>query len=73
MVLQTLLPGGTLTVVKNDTGVFIQPTGGALATVVTPDIAADNGVVHIIDTVLLPGVAAAGAPVSEVAAVPSTE
>ena len=71
-VLQTLLPGGQLTVIKNTTGVFIQPTGGPAAQVVTPDVVADNGIVHIVDTVLIPGVSA-GAPVVEVAlALPPT-
>ena len=37
--------------------VTIDATSGVMinnATVVTPDVAADNGVIHIIDTVLLP-------------------
>ena len=70
-VLPTLL-GSTLTVTKNSTGVFITPTGGPTAKVITADIKASNGVVHIIDTVLLP---AAAGPAAETMAemAPSSE
>jgi uncharacterized surface protein with fasciclin (FAS1) repeats len=52
-----------LTVIKNATGVFITPTGGATAQIITANITADNGVIHIIDTVLIP--AAATPPIAE--------
>lgn len=59
-VLQTLLPGGTITVQKAADGtVTLIPTGGPPATVTMADIAADNGIVHIVDGVLLPGVSPA--------------
>jgi len=61
--LTTLLPSGMLRVMKNATGVTIYPSGGPPAMVKTADIVADNGIVHIIDTVLLPG--AAEAPTME--------
>jgi transforming growth factor-beta-induced protein len=56
-VIQTLLPAGELTVIKNATGVFLQPSGGPIAQVTTADVEADNGIVHIIDGVLLPATA----------------
>lgn len=67
-VLPTLLPGGELTVVVKDSGVFIQPSGGPAAKVITPDIVADNGVVHIVDTLLLPVAIATAEPAAEPAA-----
>lgn len=45
----TTVQGGTLTVEITEAGVFV---GGAQ--VVQPDVDASNGVVHVIDTVLLP-------------------
>lgn len=41
--------GGTLKLVRTDRGLEVD---GAL--VVTPDVAASNGVIHVIDTVMLP-------------------
>lgn len=57
--LMTLLPGGTLTVMMMGKNVTIVPTGGPPATVVKADIMASNGVIHIINGVLLPGAAPA--------------
>ena len=67
--LPTLLsyPGGTLSVDTFDgEGLFIIPTDADAdaALVITADIIADNGVIHIVDTVLLPDLA--GAPASEI-------
>lgn len=41
--------GGELNIVMDETGTHVDN-----ATVVTPDVAASNGVVHVIDTVLMP-------------------
>jgi uncharacterized surface protein with fasciclin (FAS1) repeats len=46
--------GGTLTVDITDEGVFFVDANGGRAQVTTPDVEASNGVVHIIDAVLLP-------------------
>ena len=48
--LPTLLEGGTLLVQVVDGSVVINES----ATVVTPDVVASNGVIHVIDAVLLP-------------------
>ena len=48
----TLNPDAMLTVTKSMNGVTVAASNAAM--VVTPDIAADNGVIHVIDTVLLP-------------------
>lgn len=48
----TLNPDAMLTVTKSMDGVTVAASNEAM--VVTPDIAADNGVIHVIDTVLLP-------------------
>ena len=46
--------GETLTVSKQGDTVMIKDSKGGSATVTTPDIKATNGVVHSIDTVLMP-------------------
>lgn len=46
--------GGTLTVEITDAGVFFVDAGGNKAQVQVADVVASNGVVHIIDAVLLP-------------------
>jgi transforming growth factor-beta-induced protein len=48
------LNGGTLTVEVSDAGVFFVDANGGRAQVTTADVVASNGVVHIIDAVLLP-------------------
>jgi uncharacterized surface protein with fasciclin (FAS1) repeats len=45
----TLLPGTTVTITVVDGAVKVND-----ATVVTPDVAATNGVIHVVDGVLLP-------------------
>lgn len=49
-----LLTSQRLCITKGD-GVTIADGTGAVATVVVADIIADNGVIHVIDKVLLPG------------------
>jgi uncharacterized surface protein with fasciclin (FAS1) repeats len=49
-----LLASQRLCITKGD-GVTIADGTGAVATVVVADIVADNGVIHVIDKVLLPG------------------
>lgn len=46
--------GETLTVSKQGGSVMIKDAKGGSATVTTPDIQATNGIVHSIDTVLMP-------------------
>ena len=50
----TTVNGETLTVELTDNGVFFVDVTGARAQVTQADVAASNGVVHIIDRVLLP-------------------
>ncbi|NDJ62101.1 MAG: ABC transporter substrate-binding protein, partial [Chloroflexi bacterium] len=49
MTLETALEGGELTISITDDGVFVNDIA-----VVTPDVEASNGVIHVIDGVLLP-------------------
>ena len=46
--------GADVTVTVADGGVTIEDGQGDVARVVTADIPASNGVIHVIDTVLLP-------------------
>merc|ERR1719273_2169885 len=56
--LETLDPdGGKIKVTVNDDGVSLN---GGQAKVVNADIQASNGVIHVIDRVMIPGEAAAG-------------
>jgi transforming growth factor-beta-induced protein len=50
----TMLNGEVLTVAASDTGVTVTTTAGQTATVTTADVEGSNGVVHIIDGVLVP-------------------
>jgi uncharacterized surface protein with fasciclin (FAS1) repeats len=45
----------SLCVSKGATGVSLSDGSGAMANVIIADIQADNGVIHVIDKVLLPG------------------
>ena len=49
----TTLNGDTIVVTKNDSGVTITDKTGNVSTVTTADVEATNGVVHIVDKVLL--------------------
>lgn len=46
--------GGTLTATVVDGNVVLTDTAGGTATVTATDVAASNGVIHVIDTVLMP-------------------
>lgn len=50
-----LLASQRLCITKSGGGVTIADGTGAVATVIVADIMADNGVIHVIDKVLLPG------------------
>jgi len=51
-----VLASERLCITKNADGVMIADGTGQMANVVIADIVADNGVIHVIDKVLLPGV-----------------
>ncbi|MWV29163.1 fasciclin domain-containing protein [Aurantiacibacter rhizosphaerae] len=46
--------GGTLTAMMQDGNVVLQDAQGNTATVASTDVDASNGVIHVIDTVLMP-------------------
>ncbi|MBX2845319.1 MAG: fasciclin domain-containing protein [Saprospiraceae bacterium] len=50
----TTLNGGTLTAMMQDGGVVLKDANGNISKVVTVDIKGTNGVIHVIDTVVLP-------------------
>ncbi|WP_271078593.1 fasciclin domain-containing protein [Aurantiacibacter sp. MUD61] len=50
----TTVGGGTLTATVVDGNVVLTDATGGIATVTDTDIAASNGVIHVIDTVLMP-------------------
>lgn len=47
--------GATLCVTASEDGVMLMDGAGGEATVVSADIEADNGVIHVIDAVVMPG------------------
>lgn len=51
----TTVSGGTLTARLVDGKVVLTDAAGGTATVVTPDLKASNGVIHVTDAVSLPG------------------
>lgn len=51
----TTVGGGTLTATIVDGAVVLTDATGATATVTATDVAASNGLIHVIDTVLMPG------------------
>jgi uncharacterized surface protein with fasciclin (FAS1) repeats len=50
-----ILASERLCITKNSDGVMIADGTGQMANVVVADIEADNGVIHVVDKVLLPG------------------
>jgi uncharacterized surface protein with fasciclin (FAS1) repeats len=55
----TTVAGTDLTVNATETGVTVTDAAGNTFTVVTPDVNVSNGVIHVIDGVLMPGEAPA--------------
>lgn len=51
----TALEGAEICVTKSGDGVMLDDGTGTMANVVIADIMADNGVIHVIDKVVLPG------------------
>jgi len=50
----TTVNGGTLTATVVNGNVVLTDAAGGTATVTATDVAASNGVIHVIDTVLMP-------------------
>jgi uncharacterized surface protein with fasciclin (FAS1) repeats len=51
----TTVGGGTLTAALVDGAVVLTDAAGGTSTVTATDVAASNGLIHVIDTVLMPG------------------
>jgi len=51
----TAMADGTVCITKSDAGVMLDDGTGTMANVVIADIEASNGVIHVIDKVVLPG------------------
>ena len=50
----TEVSGGTLTVTKSGTLIMVSDESGGMAHVTIPDVVQSNGVIHVVDKVLLP-------------------
>ena len=50
----TDVSGGTLTVAKSGTMIMLTDESGGMAHVTIPDVVQSNGVIHVVDKVLLP-------------------
>lgn len=50
----TTVQGGTITLSLNDGKVMLKDANGGMSTVVIADVAASNGVIHALDTVIMP-------------------
>ncbi|MBU1821700.1 MAG: fasciclin domain-containing protein, partial [Bacteroidetes bacterium] len=50
----TTVQGGSIDLSLKDGNVILTDANGGTATVVMPDVAASNGVIHAIDTVVMP-------------------
>jgi len=50
----TTLNGGTLTVVQKDGKIWLQDQNGNYSQIVSTDIMASNGVIHVIESVVMP-------------------
>ncbi|MDC0886277.1 fasciclin domain-containing protein [Altererythrobacter sp.] len=51
----TTVNGGTLTASMSDGAVILTDAAGGTSTITATDVAASNGIVHVIDTVVMPG------------------
>ena len=58
----TTVNGSDLTITAGENGVTVTDAEGHTVNVVTPDVNVSNGVVHVIDGVLMPGADVADAP-----------
>jgi uncharacterized surface protein with fasciclin (FAS1) repeats len=50
----TEVSGGTLTVTKSGTMIMLSDESGGMAHVTIPDVVQSNGIIHVVDKVLLP-------------------
>lgn len=50
----TTLNGATLTAVKKDDGIYLQGANGGMSKIAKTDVMASNGVIHIIEDVVMP-------------------
>ena len=50
----TTLSGSKITVVKNDKGIWLKDGNGNYSMISKTDIMGSNGVIHVIDTVVMP-------------------